>query len=93
MVSLIKTMNGSCPIEKQPVKYHQTIYQPDEQLLRPVEDLNLSIRSLNCLKKIKVFYIRELIQKTKSLVMCGTSLQQNCLRINGTKYYFSRNLT
>ena len=79
MVNLIKTMNGSCPVEKQPAEHHQTIYQPDEQLLRPIEDLNLSIRSLNCLKKIKVFYIRELIQKTEKELLSVPHLGRKSL--------------
>jgi len=51
--------------ENQSGEHNKTSYQLDEQLLWPIEDLNLSIRSLNCLKKIKVIFIRELIQKTE----------------------------
>jgi DNA-directed RNA polymerase subunit alpha len=37
----------------------------NENLLRPVEELELSVRSANCLKKAEIRYIGELVQKTE----------------------------
>lgn len=37
----------------------------DPALLRPVDDLELTVRSANCLKAQKVFYIGDLIQRTE----------------------------
>lgn len=58
-------MNEHFPSEIQQGEHHQKLYPSDEQLFRPIEDLTLSRRSLNCLKRIKVISIRELIQKTE----------------------------
>ena len=37
----------------------------DPILLRPVDDLELTVRSANCLKKESIYYIGELIQRTE----------------------------
>ena len=37
----------------------------DPMLLRPVDDLELTVRSANCLKAENVYYIGDLIQKTE----------------------------
>ena len=42
--------------------------KPDEVdpiLLRPVDDLELTVRSANCLKAESIFYIGDLIQRTE----------------------------
>lgn len=38
---------------------------PDPILLRPVDDLELTVRSANCLKAENIFYIGDLIQRTE----------------------------
>jgi len=38
----------------------------NENLLRPVDELELSVRSANCLKKADIRFIGELVQKTES---------------------------
>ena len=40
--------------------------QINENLFRPVEDLELSVRSANCLKNASIHYIGELVVKTES---------------------------
>ncbi|MHB1515029.1 MAG: DNA-directed RNA polymerase subunit alpha [Acidiferrobacteraceae bacterium] len=42
-------------------------HEPDVNpvLLRPVDDLELTVRSLNCLKAENIFYIGDLVQKTE----------------------------
>jgi len=37
----------------------------DPILLRPVDDLELTVRSANCLKAEQIYYIGDLIQKTE----------------------------
>src|SRR5207248_1742191 len=37
----------------------------DPVLLRPVDDLELTVRSLNCLKAENIYYIGDLVQKTE----------------------------
>lgn len=39
--------------------------QMDPMLLRPVDDLELTVRSANCLKAENIFYIGDLIQRTE----------------------------
>ncbi len=45
----------------------QEIHEPeiDPILLRPVDDLELTVRSANCLKAENIFYIGDLIQRTE----------------------------
>jgi DNA-directed RNA polymerase subunit alpha len=50
---------GEQPVEKGPT---QTI---DPILLRPVDDLELTVRSANCLKAENIFLIGDLIQRTE----------------------------
>ena len=46
-----------------------TVRKPEEQfdpiLLRPVDDLELTVRSANCLKAENIYYIGDLIQRTE----------------------------
>ena len=37
----------------------------DPMLLRPIDDLELTVRSANCLKAESIYYIGDLIQKTE----------------------------
>jgi DNA-directed RNA polymerase subunit alpha len=37
----------------------------DPVLLRPIDDLELTVRSANCLKAESIYYIGDLIQKTE----------------------------
>ena len=43
--------------------------QIDPFLLRPVEDLDLTVRSANCLKSENIRYIGELVQRTESALL------------------------
>ena len=38
---------------------------PDPVLMQPVEDLELTVRSANCLKAAEIFYIGDLVQRTE----------------------------
>ncbi|NOX43827.1 MAG: DNA-directed RNA polymerase subunit alpha [Gammaproteobacteria bacterium] len=48
--------------EEEPVVEEEEI---DPVLLRPVDDLELTVRSANCLKAEQIYYIGDLIQKTE----------------------------
>ncbi len=43
----------------------RTVAQFDPLLLAPIEDLDLTVRSLNCLKQENIRYIGDLIQRTE----------------------------
>ncbi|MDP0588244.1 MAG: DNA-directed RNA polymerase subunit alpha [Candidatus Endonucleobacter bathymodioli] len=49
-------------VEPEPVKEEDEI---DPILLRPVDDLELTVRSANCLKAENIYYIGDLIQRTE----------------------------
>jgi DNA-directed RNA polymerase subunit alpha len=48
-----------------PVEQQRSI-QIDPILLRPVDDLELTVRSANCLKAENIYYIGDLIQRTEN---------------------------
>jgi DNA-directed RNA polymerase alpha subunit len=48
-----------------PVEHQKTV-QVDPLLLRPVDDLELTVRSANCLKAENIYYIGDLIQRTEN---------------------------
>jgi DNA-directed RNA polymerase subunit alpha len=52
---------------KSPESRHEERREPemDPLLLRPVDDLELTVRSANCLKAENIFYIGDLIQRTE----------------------------
>ncbi|HEX7044876.1 MAG TPA: DNA-directed RNA polymerase subunit alpha [Burkholderiales bacterium] len=52
---------------KSPDQREETKKEPemDPLLLRPVDDLELTVRSANCLKAENIFYIGDLIQRTE----------------------------
>ena len=54
--------------EPQEVKKIDTIEKPEfnRNLLRRVDELELSVRSMNCLKNDNIIYIGDLVQKTES---------------------------
>lgn len=50
---------------EEPEKEDDPQPEVDPELLRPVDDLELTVRSANCLKAEQVFYIGDLVQKTE----------------------------
>lgn len=48
-----------------PVSSYDEKPEFDPILLRPVDDLELTVRSANCLKAENIFYIGDLIQRTE----------------------------
>jgi DNA-directed RNA polymerase subunit alpha len=48
--------------QNEPVQHHEEV---DPVLLRPVDDLELTVRSANCLKAENIYYIGDLVQRTE----------------------------
>jgi len=44
----------------------EPVAAPNENLYRPIEELNLSVRSANCLQSADLRYVGELVQKTEN---------------------------
>ena len=53
--------------------------QVDPVLLRPVDDLELTVRSANCLKAENIYYIGDLIQRTENEVLKTPNLGRKSL--------------
>lgn len=53
--------------------------QVDPLLLRPVDDLELTVRSANCLKAENIFYIGDLIQRTENELLKAPNLGRKSL--------------
>lgn len=61
---------------KEPVKKEEEF---DPVLLRPVEDLELTVRSANCLKAENVHYIGDLVQRTETDLLKTPNLGKKSL--------------
>ncbi len=53
--------------------------EPDPVLLRPVDDLELTVRSANCLKAENIYYIGDLIQRTETELLKTPNLGRKSL--------------
>jgi len=51
----------------------------DPILLRPVDDLELTVRSANCLKAENIYYIGDLIQRTENELLKTPNLGRKSL--------------
>lgn len=49
----------------------------DPILLRPVDDLELTVRSANCLKAENIYYIGDLVQRTEVELLKTPNLGKN----------------
>jgi DNA-directed RNA polymerase subunit alpha len=58
---------------------HQKSIQVDPLLLRPVDDLELTVRSANCLKAENIYYIGDLIQRTENELLKTPNLGRKSL--------------
>ena len=58
-------MNFNENIEPAPVSAEKTSHFINENLFRPADDLELSVRSANCLKNARIRYIGDLVTKTE----------------------------
>ncbi|MDR0577912.1 MAG: DNA-directed RNA polymerase subunit alpha [Candidatus Accumulibacter sp.] len=58
---------------------HQKSIPVDPLLLRPVDDLELTVRSANCLKAENIYYIGDLIQRTENELLKTPNLGRKSL--------------
>lgn len=63
--------------EKERTPEKQTEYDPI--LLRPVDDLELTVRSANCLKAENIYYIGDLVQRTEAELLKTPNLGKKSL--------------
>jgi len=73
-LSVFADLEGT-PADVEPPKA-QTI---DPVLLRPVDDLELTVRSANCLKAENIYYIGDLIQRTETELLKTPNLGRKSL--------------
>lgn len=63
---LVEQLSVFADLESTPLPQEQpAVPQIDPILLRPVDDLELTVRSANCLKVENIYYIGDLIQRTE----------------------------
>jgi DNA-directed RNA polymerase subunit alpha len=73
-LSLFADLKGTpAPIEQPKAP------QVDPILLRPVDDLELTVRSANCLKAENIYYIGDLIQRTETELLKTPNLGRKSL--------------
>ena len=73
-LSVIVDLEGTISIEKKAVKN-----EIDPILLRPVDELELTVRSANCLKAENILYIGDLIQKNEPELLKTPNLGKKSL--------------
>lgn len=73
-LSVFADLEGSAA----PVESQKTV-QVDPLLLRPVDDLELTVRSANCLKAENIYYIGDLIQRTENELLKTPNLGRKSL--------------
>lgn len=68
-------------LETEPEFEEPEIQEPqfDEALLKPVDDLELTVRSANCLKAEQVYYIGDLVQRTQTDLLRTPNLGKKSL--------------
>lgn len=66
---------------KQEIRQEKKVEKPqlDPILLRPVDDLELTVRSANCLKAESIYYIGDLVQRTESELLKTPNLGKKSL--------------
>ena len=75
-LSVFADLEGS-PIETE--TSGRGVPQIDPILLRPVDDLELTVRSANCLKAENIFYIGDLIQRSENELLKAPNLGRKSL--------------
>ena len=77
---LIDQLTSFAEIEGTPLLIEQPkIPQVDPILLRPVDDLELTVRSANCLKAENIYYIGDLIQRSETELLKTPNLGRKSL--------------
>ena len=73
-LSVFAALEGTTPTIEE-----KKMPQVDPILLRPVDDLELTVRSANCLKVENIFYIGDLIQRTETELLKTPNLGRKSL--------------
>lgn len=77
---LVQQLSVFADLESTPIpKEKPQIPQIDPILLRPVDDLELTVRSANCLKVENIYYIGDLIQRTEAELLRTPNLGRKSL--------------
>ena len=77
---LIDQMSIFADLEGTPAEVEEEKTPPiDPVLLRPVDDLELTVRSANCLKAEDIYYIGDLIQRTETELLKTPNLGRKSL--------------
>ncbi len=75
-LSIFAALEGSSEVSDMPTRGAPQI---DPILLRPVDDLELTVRSANCLKAENIYYIGDLIQRTENELLKTPNLGRKSL--------------
>ncbi len=75
-LSIFAALEGSSEVADMPSRGAPQI---DPILLRPVDDLELTVRSANCLKAENIYYIGDLIQRTENELLKTPNLGRKSL--------------
>ncbi len=73
-LSVFASLEGTTPTIEE-----KKMPQVDPILLRPVDDLELTVRSANCLKAENIYYIGDLIQRTETELLKTPNLGRKSL--------------
>ena len=77
---MVQQLSVFADLESTPIAKEQPqIPQIDPILLRPVDDLELTVRSANCLKVENIYYIGDLIQRTEAELLRTPNLGRKSL--------------
>ncbi|KFI17846.1 DNA-directed RNA polymerase subunit alpha, partial [Nitrosococcus oceani C-27] len=77
---LVQQLSVFADLESSPIpKEKPQMPQIDPILLRPVDDLELTVRSANCLKVENIYYIGDLIQRTEAELLRTPNLGRKSL--------------
>lgn len=77
---LVQQLSVFADLESTPMPKEQPhVPQIDPILLRPVDDLELTVRSANCLKVENIYYIGDLIQRTEAELLRTPNLGRKSL--------------
>jgi DNA-directed RNA polymerase subunit alpha len=77
---LVQQLSVFADLESTPITREQPLIpQIDPILLRPVDDLELTVRSANCLKVENIYYIGDLIQRTEAELLRTPNLGRKSL--------------
>lgn len=76
-ISVFASLEGSVDTYEVPTR--GAAPQIDPVLLRPVDDLELTVRSANCLKAENIYYIGDLIQRTENELLKTPNLGRKSL--------------